>query len=129
MQLDCCGTQEYLDWTNASFSANSDVPDSCCLSTIEGCGKGVLTLTLEEAKMKIHTDGCFLGFSDMIQENVGFVGGIGIGIGFLQVDFPVTLNIVHQQPIFMKFIYSIAILGAVYRMTSTLVDITTSNDS
>ena len=125
MQLDCCGTQEYLDWTNASFSANSDVPDSCCLSTIEGCGKGVLTLTLEEAKMKIHTDGCFLGFSDMIQENVGFVGGIGIGIGFLQVDFPVTLNIVHQQPIFMKFIYSIAILGAVYRMTSTLVDITT----
>ena len=129
MQLDCCGTQEYLDWTNASFSANSDVPDSCCLSTIEGCGKGVLTLTLEEAKMKIHTDGCFLGFSDMIQENVGFVGGIGIGIGFLQVDFPVTLNIVHQQPIFMKFIYSIAILGAVYRMTSTLVDITISNDS
>lgn len=129
MQLDCCGTQEYLDWTNASFSANSDVPDSCCLSTIEGCGKGVLTLTLEEAKMKIHTDGCFLGFSDMIQENVGFVGGIGIGIGFLQVDFPVTLNIVHQQPIFMKFIYSIAILGAVYRLTSTLVDITTSNDS
>ena len=129
MQLDCCGTQEYLDWKNASFSANSDVPDSCCLSTIEGCGKGVLTLTLEEAKMKIHTDGCFLGFSDMIQENVGFVGGIGIGIGFLQVDFPVTLNIVHQQPIFMKFIYSIAILGAVYRMTSTLVDITTSNDS
>ena len=97
MQLDCCGTQEYLDWTNASFSANSDVPDSCCLSTIEGCGKGVLTLTLEEAKMKIHTDGCFLGFSDMIQENVGFVGGIGIGIGFLQVDFPVTLNIVHQS--------------------------------
>merc|ERR1712066_576201 len=73
-ELDCCGTQEYLDWKNASFSANSDVPDSCCLSTIEGCGKGVLTLTLEEAKMKIHTDGCFLGFSDMIQENVGFVG-------------------------------------------------------
>ena len=85
LQLDCCGTQEYLDWTNATFSANTDVPDSCCLSTITGCGKGVLGLSLQEASMKIHTDGCFGTFSDKIQENVGLVGGIGIGIGFLQV--------------------------------------------
>merc|ERR1711971_255035 len=84
-ELDCCGTQEYKDWSNATFSGGADVPDSCCLSNVRGCGKGTLSLGEEEAKMKIHTNGCFGTFSEKIQENGGLVGGIGIGIGFLQL--------------------------------------------
>lgn len=32
-----------MDWKNTTYSAESNsVPDSCCLSDIEGCGQGVL---------------------------------------------------------------------------------------
>ena len=68
-----------------TFSNLKNVPDSCCLSTIASCGQGVLDLSLTEAAMKIHTEGCLDKFSTKIQENVGVVGGVGIGIGFLQV--------------------------------------------
>ena len=37
--------------------------------------------------MKIHTGGCLDIFATKIQDNVGVVGGVGIGIGLLQVTF------------------------------------------
>ena len=83
--MDCCGTQEYQDWSNVTFSAQHDVPDSCCLSDIAGCGNGVLDLSYTEAAMKIHTEGCLDIFSNQIRSNIGGVGGVGIGIGLIQV--------------------------------------------
>ena len=48
--MNCCGAQEYKDWTNTTFSRPNDaVPDSCCLSDIEGCGKDILTMSDEQA--------------------------------------------------------------------------------
>ena len=44
-EMECCGTEEYLDWVNTTTSAGENVPDSCCLSKIVGCGLGVLRLT------------------------------------------------------------------------------------
>ena len=101
-QFHCCGTEEYKDWSNVTFSSGSDVPDSCCLSDIVGCGLGVLALSpdqvyiqrfVDQAKlyhkqagMKIHTEGCLDIFSVKIKNNIGTVGGLGIGIGFLQVS-------------------------------------------
>ena len=38
-----------------------------------------------KAAMKIHTEGCLDIFSGKIKSNIGAVGGIGIGIGLLQV--------------------------------------------
>ena len=35
--------------------------------------------------MKIHTRGCFSTFTTQITDNVGIVGGVGIGIGLLEV--------------------------------------------
>ena len=35
--------------------------------------------------MKIHTKGCFSSFSTKIKGNISVVGGVGIGVGFLQV--------------------------------------------
>ena len=49
--MNCCGAQEYKDWTNTSFSRPNDaVPDSCCLSDVEGCGKDILTMSDEQAR-------------------------------------------------------------------------------
>ena len=50
-QMNCCGAQEYKDWTNTTFSKPNDaVPDSCCLSDVEGCGKDILTMSDEQAR-------------------------------------------------------------------------------
>jgi len=84
-ELNCCGTEEYKDWSNVTFSFGVNVPDSCCLSDVVGCGLGVLLLTPSEAAMKIHTEGCLDIFSAKIKSNIGAVGGLGIGIGFLQL--------------------------------------------
>ena len=32
----------YRDWSNTTFSDGEDVPDSCCLSDVVGCGVGIL---------------------------------------------------------------------------------------
>ena len=42
--------------------------------------------------MKIHTGGCLDIFATKIQDNVGVVGGVGIGIGLLQVTFLLSEN-------------------------------------
>jgi len=83
-EIGCCGTQEFRDWTNTTFSEKSNVPDSCCLSDIAGCGNSVLTQNDANAAMKIHTKGCFSSFSTKIKGNISVVGGVGIGVGFLQ---------------------------------------------
>ena len=92
--MDCCGTQEYQDWSNVSFSLQHNVPDSCCLSNVAGCGLAVLDLSATDAAMKINIEGCLDKFSNKIQDNIGVVGGVGIGIGFLQVSEPVDSVIV-----------------------------------
>ena len=52
--MNCCGAQEYKDWTNTTFSEPNDaVPDSCCLSDVEGCGKDILTMSDEQARENI----------------------------------------------------------------------------
>lgn len=82
--IGCCGTTDYRDWANTTFSDGEDVPDSCCLSDVTGCGMGVLRLNETLASMRIHTKGCFSIFSEQIKANVAAVGGAGIGIGFMQ---------------------------------------------
>jgi len=84
-ELRCCGTEEYLDWVNTTASGGENVPDSCCLSDVVGCGLGVLRLSREQAAMKIQTKGCLDIFSEQIRSNIGGVGGVGIGIGFVQL--------------------------------------------
>ena len=50
-----------------------------------GCGQAVLDLSSTEAAMKINPGGCLNIFSTKIMDNIGVVGGVGIGIGFLQL--------------------------------------------
>jgi len=83
-ELRCCGTQEFRDWSNTTYAEKSNVPDSCCLSDISGCGNNILTENDNNAAMKIHTTGCFDIFSQQIRGNIAVVSGIGIGIGFMQ---------------------------------------------
>lgn len=84
-ELKCCGAQEYKDWENTTFSSqDNSVPDSCCLSDVEGCGKGILAMADEQVPKIIYTNGCLDKLKEVIEGNVAALGGIGVGIAVIQ---------------------------------------------
>jgi len=81
-EMKCCGIQEPADWKKV-FPFNvtkTDVPDSCCKEEMDGCGVGGLT-----EKDKIYQDGCLDTFESWVSTQVEYVGGVGIGIAFIQL--------------------------------------------
>jgi len=84
-ELKCCGAQEYKDWTNTTFSdAENAVPDSCCLSDVEGCGKGILAMHADQVPKIIYVNGCLEKLNTVIKSNVAMLGGAGVGIALIQ---------------------------------------------
>lgn len=84
-ELHCCGAQEFRDWENTTFSKVGDsVPDSCCLSDVSGCGTGVLKMDDGMVPKIIYTKGCLDTFQELITSNVAAIGGVGVGIAFIQ---------------------------------------------
>jgi len=83
-ELECCGTQSYTDWINTTFSARENVPDSCCLSDVVGCGLGILNLGHIQAAMKVHTRGCLEVFSHQLSQNSSTVGGLALIVALIQ---------------------------------------------
>ena len=67
------------------FSEKENVPDSCCLSDVVGCGRGILRRGPEEAARMIHVNGCFDSVSNIISQNVVTIAGIGVAVSFIQV--------------------------------------------
>uniref|UniRef100_A0A0B7B6P4 Tetraspanin n=1 Tax=Arion vulgaris TaxID=1028688 RepID=A0A0B7B6P4_9EUPU len=67
----CCGANNSHDWTNEHLP----VPKSCCIST--NCDP-----TIDKY---IYTKGCANEFEDWLKEKVGIIGGVGIGLAFVQV--------------------------------------------
>lgn len=79
--LSCCGVDTYADWRNSTKFANTnDVPDSCCKSVAEGCGKNQ-----RSNPTRINEDGCFSKFETWVVDNAAIVGGIGVAILVIQV--------------------------------------------
>ena len=73
----------YLDWKNTTFNTNgslSNAPDSCCTQVHEGCGKNQLT-----NNGTIYHTGCITAFGDSIEDHAYIVGGVGAGLGLLQI--------------------------------------------
>lgn len=83
-ELECCGTQSYTDWINTTFSARENVPDSCCLSDVVGCGLGILNLGRHQASMKVHTRGCLEVLGYQLSENSSAIGGLTFIVALIQ---------------------------------------------
>lgn len=96
--FECCGASEtdegYKDWDmNPYFNCTKSnpsaercaVPFSCCKRT-EGdilnimCGFETLDKKMTEASKKIYTQGCVKGFSQWLESNALWMGGICLGI-------------------------------------------------
>lgn len=68
----CCGTNSSSEWINAN---NGTIPKSCCRS--ENCD----TTT----KANIYSDGCLDAFVTWVKDKIFIVGGVGIGLAFVQI--------------------------------------------
>eukprot|EP00095_Tigriopus_kingsejongensis_P004648 maker-scaffold29_size597861-snap-gene-3.10 protein:Tk04648 transcript:maker-scaffold29_size597861-snap-gene-3.10-mRNA-1 annotation:"cd63 antigen" len=79
----CCGVTVYTDWKNATFSQQSNVPDSCCKLNTENCGRGILDGTGDVST--INQAGCLKLLESFVEDNITSVGGAAIGIVILQI--------------------------------------------
>jgi len=80
-EMKCCGIQGPADW-NKVFPYNetkTNVPDSCCKEEMDGCGEGAISSD------SIYKQGCLDAFEGWVSTQVEYVGGVGIGIAFIQL--------------------------------------------
>ncbi|XP_035674544.1 CD151 antigen-like isoform X2 [Branchiostoma floridae] len=90
-QMKCCGgDRSYVDWMSSKYftegkaPANTSVPLSCCRDQTEaGCNRGQPGQPADISK--IFTQGCIRSMELWVQEQVWILGGVGVGVGLLQL--------------------------------------------
>ncbi|XP_073230460.1 CD151 antigen-like [Porites lutea] len=77
----CCGVDNYTDYFKAG---NGTVfPESCCKKGVTGC-----PTTVSDAKKnpsKLNSKGCLSELEKYLKDHIVVVGGVGIGIAFIQL--------------------------------------------
>ncbi|CAH1787421.1 unnamed protein product [Owenia fusiformis] len=87
-EFTCCGAVSFEDWRysrwlkeakekNTTQSINK-APDSCCKTESEGCA-------VSDHPSNINYNGCLTALSNYVKEHLIILGGVGIGICFLQI--------------------------------------------
>jgi len=78
-ELHCCGVDGYQDWQSSSgWDSKQDVPDSCCKTKSENCGKGA-------SVSKIYQEGCKPVLIETIEDNMQYAVYTGLGFGLFQI--------------------------------------------
>lgn len=72
-EFECCGVNSTLDWKE---KANATIPDSCC--------KDAATCDVSKTA-DLYDKGCSPKFEDWLKKQVAIIGGVGIGLAFVQV--------------------------------------------
>lgn len=78
--LQCCGVDGYTDWADSPFSQGKNVPDSCCVAEMEGCGENALN-----NPATISQEGCLSKFTDFVTDKGVFVIGAAIILIILEI--------------------------------------------
>lgn len=71
-EFQCCGVNNYTDWGNT-------VPASCCVP------KGSDDCVNAPTKDNVYPNSCIDAFVKWIEDNIYIIGGVGIGLAFVQV--------------------------------------------
>jgi len=83
-QFKCCGVNKPGDWNTSSWytkqalSAKYAVPMSCCINQKTGCNLLVTNLL-------VFSKGCVPAMKDYVKSHIAIIGGIGVGIAFIQL--------------------------------------------
>lgn len=89
-QYKCCGAEKFEEWRNSTWlntanqthlvrsNVNRLVPDSCCISYREKCGKS-------DHPSNIPYTGCIYKFIDETRDHLNILGAIGFGLCSIQL--------------------------------------------
>uniref|UniRef100_A0AAY5KGN7 Tetraspanin n=1 Tax=Esox lucius TaxID=8010 RepID=A0AAY5KGN7_ESOLU len=77
--LKCCGMNSSADW-RGTFGTGADVPDSCCVTVTNNCGKGAML-----NPGKVHITGCEALVEEMLKKNTLWIIIAALVIAFLQI--------------------------------------------
>eukprot|EP00914_Ancora_sagittata_P019615 GHVO01039114.1.p1 GENE.GHVO01039114.1~~GHVO01039114.1.p1 ORF type:complete len:265 (-),score=24.99 GHVO01039114.1:41-754(-) len=77
VEFQCCGVNNYTDWSGQGTIGVNQVPVSCCLEGTD-CATNPKPNT-------VYSDGCMEKFTSWIEENIFIIGGVGIGLAFVQL--------------------------------------------
>lgn len=78
-EFKCCGVSNYTEWESQFNSTVQAVPKSCCNTA--NCTGSQADITAK----KIYTEGCLTKFETFVKDNVFIIGGVGIGLAFVQI--------------------------------------------
>lgn len=78
-EFKCCGVTNYTDYNG--IVNNTVVPKSCCKEGITSCTGAQSDVTAGS----IYTIGCMDSFVNWVKDRIFIIGGVGIGLAFVQV--------------------------------------------
>lgn len=84
-EFKCCGSNDSQDWSDSEWikSTNSEgrkVPDSCCKTVVEHCGKRSHPSNIYKTE-----GGCITKLEQFILSHLQIIGAVGIGIACVQI--------------------------------------------
>uniref|UniRef100_A0A8D2MEE6 Tetraspanin n=1 Tax=Zonotrichia albicollis TaxID=44394 RepID=A0A8D2MEE6_ZONAL len=83
-EFKCCGSNNYTDWADSLWIKSSEaggrkVPDSCCKTITDLCGR-------RDHPSNIYKEsGCITKLENFIQEHLKIIGAVGISIACVQI--------------------------------------------
>jgi len=76
-EFECCGVNNASDWTDPKMGNQPTIVESCCKTPGTNCS----TTNPQE----VFTDSCSIKLEDWLKSKVAIIGGVGIGLAFVQV--------------------------------------------
>jgi hypothetical protein len=77
--MECCGNNNYTDWKDVFH--NVSLPLSCCPRSPYVVGADICNTTSGNVYLK----GCLEQFGTFVMNHAAVLGGVGVGIAFIQV--------------------------------------------
>ncbi|XP_077375015.1 CD151 antigen-like [Festucalex cinctus] len=84
-EFKCCGSNNSSDWEKSVWIRSNDgdgrvVPDSCCKTPSELCGRGGHPSNIYKVE-----GGCISKLEKFIQDHLKIIGAVGVGIACVQI--------------------------------------------
>ncbi|XP_061671222.1 CD151 antigen-like isoform X2 [Syngnathoides biaculeatus] len=84
-EFKCCGSNNSSDWAESVWIRSNDgngrvVPDSCCKTPSELCGRGEHPSNIYKVE-----GGCISKLETFIQDHLKIIGAVGVGIACVQI--------------------------------------------
>lgn len=83
-EMKCCGSNNFSDWREGAWfktlANGRQVPDTCCKTPSEKCG-----LRTHPSNIYNVEGGCVGRLEDFLLQHLLILGGVGIGLAFIQV--------------------------------------------